>query len=69
MNAILVEVESFEVWKLTCRAVAGLTMAFFAKGCSAEVENANERPPNRWEESGEETAVVTPDRWAKLDVS
>ena len=62
MNAILVEVESFDVWKLTCRAVAGLTMAFFAKGCSAEVVKANERPPNKWVESGEEIAVVTPDR-------
>lgn len=47
INAILVDVESLDVRKFRWRAVAGLTIAFLASGCSAEVENAKERPPNR----------------------
>ena len=58
----MVDVESFEVRKFKWRAVAELIIAFLASGWSAEVENANERPPNTWEERGEEIAVVTPDR-------
>lgn len=66
MKAILVDVEDLPVSKLRCRADAGLTMACGASGCSAEVVNANERPPKRRFVMGDATAVVTPDRWARL---
>ena len=69
MKAILVEVDCFPVSKLRWRAVAGLMMACGANGWSAAVVNANESPPNRRLEIGDETAVVTPDRCARLQGS
>ena len=66
MKAILVEVDDFPVSKLRCRAVAGFKIACGARGCSASVVNAKERPPNRRLLNGDETAVVTPDRCASL---
>lgn len=68
--AILVDTDSLdEPDKDKCSAAEGFKMAPSWSGCSADVENAYDRPENSDDEIGNETPVVTPDRYASLDLS
>jgi len=65
-TAILVEIDNFALSSERWRAAAGLRMAWGERGCGDEVEKENDRPEKREDEMGKATAVVNPERYARL---